>query len=335
MTLSSTHTLSSSSTRSNLNTDKFILVLAFAGVYILWGTTYLAMSTLVKTVPMFLMAAFRFLFAGSIMLAWAFWVNHERPSRKQITKSSILGLLLLVGGNGGVLIANKFIASSGVIAVLVAATPLWIAFLQWLLGTSEKLTPSVWIGIFLGIAGMTILSGSENLKSLGNDSLWGIGALVLSSISWATGTVYGSTGKTPSSPLFNSSIQMLFASFCMFLIATGHQEWGTIDLGKYGWIELGSFLYLVIGGSVLGFTSYTYLTKNASTTSASTYAYVNPVIALFLGWWLGNELITQQTILASLILLAAVVLIVVKPKMSKKTLQIGLGEWEKARYWKL
>lgn len=334
MTLTKTPTLSSTSIESQASKDQLTLVLAFAGVYILWGSTYLAMSTLVKTVPMFLMAAFRFLLAGSIMLAWGFFAHHERPTRKQATKSSVLGLLFLVGGNGGVLVANKFIASSGVIAVLIAATPLWIAFLQWLVGTSEKLTPSVWIGILLGISGMAILSGPENLKSLGNDSLLGIGALVLSSISWALGTVYGAKGKSSSSPLFNSGIQMLCASLCMFLIATGRSEWEQINLSAYGWTEIGSFLYLVIGGSVLGFTSYTYLNKNASTTSVSTYAYVNPIIALFLGWWLGNELITQQTIFASLLLLLAVVLIVVKPKLGPRTLNVGREEWGKTRYWK-
>jgi len=120
----------------------------------------------------------------------------------------------------------------------------------------------------------------------------------------------------------------------MFLIATFQGEWATVDLANYGLSQLGSFLYLVIGGSVLGFTSYTYLTKNASTTSVSTYAYINPIIALFLGWWIGHELITPQTIVASLVLLSAVVLIVMKPKIGHRTLEMGEKEWAKTRYWR-
>lgn len=300
--------------RGSRKSTDFTLLLAFGGVYILWGSTYLAMSVLIKTVPMFLMASTRFALAGSILLMWAYWAKHPFPSKKEAVRSCLLGGMLLVGGNGGVVVANTFISSSGIIAIMVAITPLLVAVLQWATGTSEKLPLSAWIGILVGIVGMIVLAGPGNLKSFGENSMWGILCILLSCTSWAFGTMYATKGNLPTSPLVNSGIQMWFASICMLVFATFHGEWNTVSLPSYGWKEGLSFLYLVVGGSVLGFTSYTYLARNASPSSASTYAYVNPVIALFLGWWIGHEEISQQTIVASSLLVGGVALIVMKPK---------------------
>ncbi len=306
-------TLSGTLNKDKVFSPHFILLLAFAGVYVLWGSTYLAISILIKTVPMFLMAGFRFLLASSFMFLWAFLAKHPLPSKKEAQKSCINGFLLLVLGNGGILIANRYIASSGVIAILVAITPLIMAFLEWCTGKAEKPSFSVWLGMLIGIAGILVLSGPENLKSLGHDSKIGIFIILFSCFSWAMGTLYSRTGSTPSSPIFNSAIQMVFSSACMFLIGTMEGEWQFVEWSNYGLKEAVSFLYLVVGGSVLGFTAYTYITKNASPSSVSTYAYVNPVIALLLGWQIGKETISPQTILASMLLVGGVVLIVLKP----------------------
>ena len=301
-----------------LNTKQITLILAFAGVYILWGSTYFAIKILVHSVPVFLMAAARFLIAGSIMLLWAWLAKEALPTKTQITKAAISGFLLLVLGNGTMLFANNYIASSGVIAVVVAITPLWMVLLQWLWNKGTQPTLAIWFGIILGIIGMWFLAGPENMPSLGPGSWIGIILVIAGTIFWAIGTVYSKGSDMPASSIVTSAIQMLSASGSMLIFGTIFGDWRRLNLCAYGWAEGLSFIYLVIGGSVIGFTSYSYITKNAPAASVSTYAYVNPVIALFIGWWIGHEIISNQTLLACTLLLAGVIMIVVKQKVALK-----------------
>jgi drug/metabolite transporter (DMT)-like permease len=304
-------------TSATMPNQKVVMMLAFAGVYVLWGSTYLAIRILMKTVPLFLMSSMRMLLAGLVMCAWAWLAKHSFPTRSQLIKSCSLGFLLLIVGNGAVLLSNKFIASSGVIAIVVSITPLWVVLLQWWTGKTTAPTLSVWLGIALGIIGMGVLIGPQSIGHLGENATLGVVILVLSSLSWAMGTIYSAKGNLPESPIMNSAVQMLFASVGLGILGLLQGEWVQVDLGSYGTRELYSFLFLVFGGSVVGFTSFTYIARHASPSSASTYAYVNPVIALFLGWWLGNEIIGGQTILASVLLVAAVAMIVIKPKWKR------------------
>jgi len=294
--------------------NKITLLIAFAGVYILWGSTYLAIRTVLQTVPLCLMAAFRFLIAGVIMLAWGFLAKHPFPNKIEIKRSALSGILLLIFGNAGVLFANRFVSTSGIIAVVVAITPFWVVLLQWVLNRKAKPALSVWLGIILGMIGMAVLAGPENLKSIGENSHIGIAIILFSTLCWAIGTLYAGAGAQPSSPAYNACIQMLSASTGMFVLATATNEWGKFDASIIDGKSILSFWYLVIGGSVLGFTSFMYIARNASAASATTYAYVNPLIALFLGWWLGNETINLQTIIASSLLIGAVALVVTKPR---------------------
>ncbi len=299
---------------SQLQRNKLTLIVAFAGIYILWGSTYFAIRVVLQTVPLCLMAAFRFLIAGVIMLAWGFLAKHPFPNRIEIKRSAISGILLLVLGNAGVLVANRYFSSSGIIAVIIAITPFWVVMLQWILNKNAKPTLSVWMGIIVGMIGMMVLSGANNLKSLGENSHIGIALLLGSTFCWALGTLYAGVGKQPSSPAYGAGIQMLSASATMFVLATTTNEWGAFDASIIDGKTILSFWYLIIGGSVLGFTAFMYIARNASAASATTYAYVNPVIALFIGWWLGNETINMQTIIASSLLIGAVALVVTKPK---------------------
>ena len=301
-----------------LTSKQITLILAFAGVYVLWGSTYFAIKILVHSVPVFLMAAARFLIAGSIMLVWGKLSNQVLPNKTQIKNAAISGFILLVLGNGTMLFANSYISSSGVIAVVVAITPLWMVLLQWLWNKGSQPTFAIWTGIALGIMGMWFLAGPENMPSLGEGSWIGILLVVAGTIFWAIGTIYSKGAIMPESSIYTSAIQMLSASACMFVFGTLFGDWQQLNFAAYGWAEGLSFVYLIIGGSVLGFTSYSYITKNAPAASVSTYAYVNPVIALFIGWWIGHELISNQTLLACALLLAGVILIVVKPKLALK-----------------
>lgn len=299
---------------TQLQRNKITLLIAFAGVYILWGSTYLAIRVVLQTVPLCLMAGSRFLIAGVIMLAWGFLAKHPFPSKIELKRSAISGVLLLVLGNAGVLYANRFVSTSGIIAVVVAITPFWVVLLQWLMNRNKKPALSVWIGIALGMIGMAVLAGPENLKSIGENSHIGIAVILFSTLCWAIGTLYAGAGSLPGSPAYNASFQMFSASATMFALATMSNEWTTFDINIIDGKSILSFWYLVIGGSVLGFTAFMYIARNASPASATTYAYVNPVIALFLGWWLGNETINLQTIIASCLLVGAVALVVTKPR---------------------
>lgn len=294
--------------------QKITLVLAFAAIYIIWGSTYYAMRIVITTIPMFIMAAFRFLLAFGIMMVWAKLGKHAHPSKEEMKRALISGIFLLVSGNAGVLVANRFLNSSGIIAVLIAITPFWVVLLQWLL-YKTKPTLSVIIGLAIGLIGMATLMGPKNLQNLGENAWIGILAAVLSTFGWSVGTLYSYAGKMPSSPAYSSGLQMLAASIIMFTASLFTGEWEQFDVNAIDMKSMLSFWYLVICGSVLGFTAYTYVSRNASPSSATTYAYVNPVIALFIGWWLGNEVINQQTLIAATLLIGAVALVVAKPKL--------------------
>jgi drug/metabolite transporter (DMT)-like permease len=296
------------------NGSKWLLWLCFAGVYILWGSTYLAIRVVLQSIPVSVMATLRFWIAGSIMFAWAWLAGHSFPNREQTARSAFSGFLLLVLGNAGVLFANRFLASSGIIAVLVAVTPFWIVLLQCGMNRANRPPLSVWLGILLGIVGMVVLVGAENLKILGENAPKGIAIVLVSTLCWAIGTLYTSSGKLPSSFAYNAGIQMFSAGICMGVLAILTNEWQSFSFAAVDSKAILSFWFLVIGGSVLGFTAFNYLARHASPTGATTYAYVNPLVALFLGWWLGNEIFNIQTLFASVLLIGAVALVVTKPK---------------------
>lgn len=296
------------------NGSRWLLILCFAGVYLLWGSTYLAIRVVLQSMPVSVMATLRFWIAGSIMFAWASLAGHSLPNREETVRSAVSGFLLLVLGNAGVLFANRFLASSGIIAVLVAVTPFWIVLLQWVMNRSNRPPFSVWLGILLGIVGMVFLVGAENLKMLGENAPKGIAIVLVSTFCWSIGTLYTSSGKLPNSFAFNAGIQMFSAGICMGVLAILTNEWQNFSFAAVDSKAILSFWFLVIGGSVLGFTAFNYLVRHASPTATTTYAYVNPLVALFLGWWLGNEVLNTQTLLASVLLIGAVALVVTKPK---------------------
>jgi drug/metabolite transporter (DMT)-like permease len=171
------------------------------------------------------MATLRFWIAGSIMFAWAWLAGHSFPNREQTARSAFSGFLLLVLGNAGVLFANRFLASSGIIAVLVAVTPFWIVLLQCGMNRANRPPLSVWLGILLGIVGMVVLVGAENLKILGENAPKGIAIVLVSTLCWAIGTLYTSSGKLPSSFAYNAGIQMFSAGICMGVLAILTNEW--------------------------------------------------------------------------------------------------------------
>jgi len=290
-----------------------LLILAFAAVYIVWGSTYLAMRFVLESMPPFLMAAFRFTIAGSLLVVFGRLNKHPWPTVSEIKNCSLVGFLLLVTGGGGVVWAQQYIPS-GITALIVTIEPVWIVLLLWLKSAENKPTPIVWLGIILGLLGMLVLIGPSSLSDLEKLHPIGVIVLIASSISWAVGSLYALKVGLPSSSSMSTGFQMLSAAIFMFAIGSLHSEWSDLEITEITNRSIFGFVYLILFGSLIGFTSYSYIVKNANPTSVSTYAYVNPVIAVFLGWWIGNERVSSQTIIAALLLVSAVVLIIMKPE---------------------
>lgn len=293
--------------------QKFLLLFAFASVYIIWGSTYLAVRFAVLSITPFLLSFFRFLTAGVILMIIARLSKSENPTKEEFKNAGIIGVLLLVVGNAGVIWAAQF-TPSNITALIITIEPVWVVLLLWLKSKNNKPSLSSWIGIILGLLGIITLIGPSNFNQLQGLNPIGVIAILLSSVSWAVGSIYSLQLKMPKSALVSTSIQMLVASVFMLLLASIFGEWSTFNPSNITLSSIYAFMYLVVFGSIIGFTSYAYLIKHTSPTAASTHAYVNPVIAVLLGFWIGKELITNDTIIAAFLLISAVVIIIAKPK---------------------
>ena len=289
-----------------------IFVAAFAAVYIFWGSTYLAIKYAMETLPPFLMAGSRFAFAGSILFLWArLSKDYETPKLEHWRTSFIVGTLLLLGGNGGVVLAQHYIPSS-LAALLVATEPLWIVILSWLWLNGGRPNWRVVLGLLLGFAGvwMLISGRASNGVDAGGYGQWiGIGAVIVGALSWATGSIYGLRGATPKSSLLAAGMQMMSGSISLLLVGLVRGEWSTFDPSAVSSASLFGLAYLVVFGSLVGFTAYSWLLKNARPSMVATYAYVNPVIAVLLGWLIAGESMTGQMLFGAGVVVGSVVLI--------------------------
>jgi drug/metabolite transporter (DMT)-like permease len=289
-----------------------ILIAAFAAVYIFWGSTYLAIKYAMQTLPPFLMAGSRFLLAGSILFAWArFQKDYETPKAAHWKTSFVVGTLLLLGGNGGVVIATHFISSS-LAALLVATEPLWIVLLSWLWLKGGRPNWKVALGLLIGFAGVWLLiSGrsSSVAASEGWGQIIGMVAVMLGALAWATGSIYGLRGSVPKSSLLTAGMQMIAGSVSLLLVGLIRGEWSTFDPAGVSSSSLIGLVYLIIFGSLVGFTAYSWLLKNARPSMVATYAYVNPVIAVLLGWLIAGESMTGQMLIGAGVIVGSVVLI--------------------------
>lgn len=289
-----------------------ILVAAFAAVYIFWGSTYLAIKYAMETLPPFLMAGSRFLFAGSILFLWArLSKDYEKPTWVQWKTSIIVGTLLLLGGNGGVVLAQHYIPSS-LAALLVATEPLWIVILSWVWLKSGRPNWKVGLGLLVGFVGVWLLvSGRASTGAeAGGIGQWiGVIAVMVGALSWATGSIYGLRGNSPKSPLLAAGMQMMSGSVSLLIVGLIRKEWSTFDPAAVSFNSLFGLAYLIVFGSLVGFTAYSWLLKNARPSMVATYAYVNPVIAVLLGWLIAGESMTGQMLIGAGIVVGSVVLI--------------------------
>jgi len=288
--------------------------LAMLAVYIAWGSTYLAIRVAIETIPPFLMAGTRFAIAGLILYAWRLAAGDARPSRLEWRSAAIVGLLMLVGGNGMVVWAEQWV-SSGIAALIVGSAPLMMALIDALrpggspYGGRRKPGWLASIGLLVGFGGIVLLVGPIGAEGDPLDlNVAGVVALLLASFLWAAGSLYNREAQLPKSPLLGTGMEMLAGSAGLFLLGTLTGEWGHLELGAISLRSLAGLAYLVVGGALIGFVAYTWLLRVAPTPLVATYAYVNPLIAILIGNLLLQEPLTPRVLISALLILSAVAL---------------------------
>jgi drug/metabolite transporter (DMT)-like permease len=283
--------------------------LALIIVYITWGSTYLAIRFAVESIPPFLMAGTRFLIAGSLVYVWRRLAGDPSPSRLQWRSSVMIGLLLLLGGNGGLSWAEQYLPS-GFAALIVATIPLWMVLVDafWPGGMLPNWQTT--LGVLLGLAGIVILVGPAVVTSSHSRlEFLGVIALLLASLSWAVGSIYSRKANLPKSAFLGTGMEMLSGSIGLFLVGTLLGEWNRLDLSSITSRSLAGLGYLIAVGSLMGFAAYTWLLRVAPISLVATYAYVNPVIAIILGSILAQEALTPNILFSTLIILISVIVI--------------------------
>lgn len=284
------------------------IILAFAAVYIIWGSTYLGIRYAIETLPGFLMAGTRFFIAGAILFAWARLHGDRVGSLAQWRGAFVIGGLLLLGGNGGVTWAEKYIPSS-LAALSVATEPLWVVVLTWA-ATRRRPNATVLLGVLIGLVGVGLLVGGLNTGQHVSPLVLAAALVVLlASLAWAGGSVYANRQPIQASTSMAAGMQMIAGGVLLLLLALVTGDFKRLNLGAASWVSISAFGYLLIFGSLVGFTAYSWLLRHVTTASAATYAYVNPVVAVLLGWWLANEPLTWRMLLAAAVIISSVVLI--------------------------
>jgi drug/metabolite transporter (DMT)-like permease len=265
------------------------------------------------------MAGIRFAVAGAMLYLWARMRGAPTPARGELRGAAITGLFLLLGGNGAVVWAEQRVPS-GITALLVATVPVWMVLLDWLRPGGVRPRAGVFVGLALGLVGLGLLvgRGAIGADSQGADMV-GAAVLVVGSILWATGSLYVRHSQHPSSAIMTNAVQMLAGGGALIVAGLAAGELGRFDLAAASTRSLLSLLYLVVAGSLIGFTAYTYLLQVTTPAKASTYAYVNPVVAVLLGWAFAGEAITARTLVAAAVILAGVAIITMAGEARRAT----------------
>ena len=284
------------------------VIAAFAAVYVIWGSTYLGIRYAVESIPPFLMAGTRNLAAGLLLYAFARVRSGVAPTRLEWRDAAISGGLLLTIGNGGVTWAEQMIPSS-VTALLVALTPLWMALFDWLRPEGVRPRPFVIAGLAVGFLGVALLARGH-VNHPGPDYGWGIVALMTASMSWAFGSIFSRQARKPAAPLLGVAMQMMAGGGLLLVVAFARGEAAQFSLRQVTWLSAGSWLYLTVAGSLVGYTCYVWLLHAATPARVATYAYVNPLIAVLFGCTMGHEAFSQELFMAGTLIVLAVVLIV-------------------------
>jgi drug/metabolite transporter (DMT)-like permease len=302
---------------------------ALIAVYLVWGSTYLAIRFTIETIPPFISAGLRFLIAGAILYFWRRLSGDPAPSRAEWRSASIVGLLLLLGGNGALVWAEQRIPS-GIASLFIATAPLWMVLIDALRPGGTRVNWLTWLGVLVGLIGIALLAipWQAHTTSPALDP-FGIIVLLAAALSWSIGSLYSRKASLPSSPLLGTGMEMLVGSLGLFTFGTLVGEWHQFHLTAISMRSLGGLAYLIVFGSGIGFVAYTWLLRNAPTPLVSTYAYVNPVVAILLGSIVAQEPLEGNEIISALIIIGGVILITrTKSLAERKAIEIPLSPGE-------
>ncbi len=305
-------------TEAHRSAPRSLVLAAFAAIYLIWGSTYLGIRYAVETIPPFLLGGARFLLAGGILYAWLRFKGAPNPAAFHWRNAAIVGGLLLGVGNGGVNWAEQKLASS-LTALLIAITPLWFVLLDWLRPGGTRPAIQTLLGIGVGFAGVAMLVGGGNGVRQGALDLSAVAALMIASISWASGSLYARYTPKPDSSLMAGAMQMLTGGAALFAVGLLSGEGAKCDWSGISSRSVWSFVYLTVVGSLVGFTAFSWLLKVSTPARISTYAYVNPVIAVFLGWFIGGEKLAARILWAAGVIVLGVVIITMRKSTPAQT----------------
>ncbi len=291
---------------------------ALIALYIVWGSTYFGIKVAIETIPPFFHAGVRFLLSGIILVVWQRSVGQAMPTRAQWKSMAIIGTLLLLGGNGLVSWAEQFIPS-GIAALVIATVPMFLVIGEALRPNGVKPNWQGIVGLLIGFIGIFILVGPSNIS--GSDTKldpFGVAALLMACLSWTIGSIYSKSADLPKSSLMSTGAQMLMGSISLFIVSAVSGELVGWDVTTISARSMYGLIYLILLGSLVGFVSYGWLLQNAPISLVSTYAYVNPIVAVMLGTLFGNEKLEPRIWLATTIIIGSVIFInSTRPKAKK------------------
>ena len=279
---------------------------ALGAVYLIWGSTYLAIRFTVETTPPFLSAAARFLVSGLFLYLWRRAAGDPAPSRIHWRNAAVIGILLLVGGNGAVVWAARYIPSS-LSALLVTTCPLWMLLFDFIRPGGDKPGTSGLLGILIGLGGAILLIG-WSAKAAGENTLAGAIVVIVGSLLWAAGSIFGKAARLPPSPLIITGMEMLTGGAALLVIAFVIGELNHFEFNAVSARSAWAWTYLTAIGPI-AFISYAWLLRNAPIPLVATYSYVNPLVAILLGYYLGNEVLALRVLFAAALIIGSVVLV--------------------------
>jgi drug/metabolite transporter (DMT)-like permease len=296
---------------------RWLVLVAFAIIYVVWGSTYLAILFAIETLPPFLMGGMRFVVAGALLYAWTRWLGDAgKPTREEWRTTVITGVLMLLFGNGAV-VWSEFRIPSGVAALIVGVVPCFMVLIDWLRPGGSRPVAQVFVGLALGLAGLFFLIGPDSIMGSGRVDLAGVLVVMFGSLSWALGSIYSRHAKLPRSPFLATAMQMLAGGVALTIAGVLHGELASLDVAQFTLRSLAGWAYLIVFGSIVAFTAYAWLLRVSTPARVSTYAYVNPIVAVLLGWALASEPLTTRMIVAAAVIVSGVALITLAPRPTK------------------
>ena len=284
------------------------IIAAFATIYLVWGSTYLGIRVAVETMPPFLMAAARFLLAGGALFAFLRLRGAPWPTARQWRANAVIGTFLLLGGNGAVVWAEQFVPS-GLTALLIGVGPLFIVLTEWAWPGGQRPTARTFAALLLGFAGVVWLAAPWQNAAHGGLHSGGVVAILIGCVAWALGSITSRHSQHGADPATASALQMLGGGGALLVVAVLHRDFAHFDLAAVHARSWAAFAYLVVVGSLVGFSTFVWLMKNCPPAQVATYGYVNPIVAVLLGWLILGEPVTARTLVASAVIVASVVII--------------------------